>query len=206
MLILQKATQLDQIEFNHLYNRSINAHDEIEYLERQKNISATGQDFTERELRKKSFNTFNEVLINDLETDFLIEIREDGNIIGLATCQLESAYDNSLYENQYRIGAFLGCNDSSGNKHWLFGEEYYQARNAFWSSIGISGWKEIYNSWDSPLVRITKSLLPKIQRYCNVEIYEDRYKYNINDITEQEAAVVESMPNPIVIKYSNLEE
>jgi hypothetical protein len=200
MITLNKATSINVEAFDTLFAASYNTLSEEGFWEMTETLKYKRL-MTYDERRDDYLESLTWILDNDLDTDFVIEFKDDGNIIGLAGAQDGSAYDNESY---IRLGSFLTAPDNNGSTTWVFSEDYIRARTVFWDEIGINAWIEVNKSINSRMLELANAYRNRIERHCTMEVYEEPYKIPIQ-IGTAVINFIASQPIPAKIKYTKLE-
>ena len=123
MITVNTATGIDDAEFDRVYADSIDAMNSGTYPW-EAYLKVTTDEEKKAHIRK----------LYDISrsNNLIIEVRDDDLLIALLLGQ--------WHDEELMINAVLVSPDASGSKVWAYGEEYADARNAYWDSIGINGW------------------------------------------------------------------
>ncbi len=198
MITVTKATSINEEEFSELFHENYhflleNNGEPFFHLEKKLNREATYYE------RKDYFlELFTDIMNNDLESDFVMEVRNDDTLVFLGLLQNGIHYGQS--EDILRLGTSMG-RAINGSKLWYWGDEYCIERLKFLDSIDADGFVEIHLHSDTDIMRLTRTQISKVEKYMDVEIYED--PYTIPEWSDEETLeLLRKLPTPTKVKYT----
>lgn len=134
MITVQTATSINDAEFDRVYEDSVDSMTNGSYP-----WGAYPHISTEEEKKAHIRNLY------DFERDgnLIIEVREGSLLIGLLLGQ--------WHGQELKMTTVLLSPDASGSKSWLYSDETQEVRNAYWQTLGITGWTGRTTGEQSPM-------------------------------------------------------
>ena len=202
MITVTKATSINEEEFSELFHENYyflieNNGEPFWRLEKMLEREATYHE------RKDYFlELFTDVMNNDLESDFIMEVRNDDTLVFLGLLQNGIHYGQS--EDILRLGTSMG-RAINGSKLWYWGDEYCIERLNFLDSIDADGFVEIHLHSETDIMKLTRTQISKVEKHMDVEIYED--PYTIPEWSDEETlSLLAKLPTPTKVKYTKKNE
>lgn len=122
MITFETVTSIDDAEFNELFWASLPSLDSGSY---PWHLYGTLTDLEKRDHMRGNFNRV-------MADGFAWRVSDGDGVLMLNAGEQEGA------TAKWMVG--LVKPDASGSKSYLYGEDYRNARNAYWTAIGITSW------------------------------------------------------------------
>tara|TARA_Y100000385_G_C13088194_1_gene637412 strand:+ start:2182 stop:2781 length:600 start_codon:yes stop_codon:yes gene_type:complete len=197
MITVTKAVNIDENEFSELFeeNYDIILRNGDPFFQEE---LVVGREMSYDERRLYYMKTYNNIISNHLESDFVLEVRDSGILILLAIWQngIQYGQPDDILRQTDAMGRNL-----NGNKLWYWGSEYCIERLNFLDSINANGFVEIHLSANTDLMALTRTQIHRVEEYMDVEICEEPYIIPFGlgpEITEW----AKGLPTPVKVKYT----